>query len=257
MAIMTIFARTRETTANAVPIALPASPAPAYTTSSARPPRPPATDYDAEDEDDCTDAVDDFFGVTYTSEERRARRLRLAQEATHASRDAPVYVSEPVSPVPVLDEKAALPAYATWEKDLESASVAGTLPEYCEAETGPEPFSIPQGLYKWGFCTSSSEYFLFPPCTHIHLSPLPSPAPLLVPRRAPAHQLPLADGARPAFHTRGERPPRERAAPRRTPLGETLSPCLDHLHVLRPRHRWYNVRHRDEPEELIHGPRIT
>lgn len=161
MAIMTIFARTRETTANAVPIALPASPAPAYTTSSARPPLPPATDYDAEDDDDCTDAVDDFFGVTYTREERQARRLRLAQ-ATHASRhDAPVYVSEPVSPVPVVDEKAALPAYATWEKDLENASIAGTLPEYCEAETGPEPFSIPQGLYKWGFCTSSSEYFLF------------------------------------------------------------------------------------------------
>lgn len=254
MAIMTIFARTRETTANAVPIALPASPAPAYTTSSARPPRPPATDYDAEDEDDCTDAVDDFFGVTYTREERRARRLRLrlAQEATHASRhDAPVYVSEPVSPVPVVDEKAALPAYATWEKDLESASIAGTLPEYCEAETGPEPFSIPQGLYKWGFCTSSSECFPFPPCTHIHLFSLPSPAPLLVPRRAPAHQLPLADGACPAIHARGERPPRERAAPHRTPLGEALSPCLDHIHVFRPRHRWSNVRHRDEPEELI------
>lgn len=82
-----------------------------------------------------------------------------------------------------------------------------------------------------------------------------SPAPLLVPRRAPPHQLPLADRARPAFHTRGERSPRECAAPRRTSLGEALSPCLDYLHVLRPGHCWHNVRHRDEPEELIQGPR--
>lgn len=169
MAIMTIFARAPKPTrtANAVPIsdddgtlALPAAPAPAYTTSSARAPLPA----DRDDEDDCTDAVDDFFGVTYTREERRARRLRLAQEATHASRhDAPVYISEPVSAMSaVVDEKAALPAYATWEKDLENASIAGTLPEYCEAETGPEPFSIPQGLHKWGFCTSLSPHLLSP-----------------------------------------------------------------------------------------------
>ena len=134
---------------------MPSSPAPAYTASNSRPPLPvfASATSDLDPEDDCTDAIDDFFGVTYSREERRARRLTQGQ-ATHASRhDAPIQVQEAVP----ADDKAAPSPCSAWEKDIESASIAGTLPEYSEASKPDfEPFSIPQGLYRWGFCMSSS-----------------------------------------------------------------------------------------------------
>ena len=133
---------------------LPAAPTPAHTTTSSR---PPSASYDPED--DCTDAIDDFFGVTYTREERRARRLaQQAQAATHASRhDAPVYVPE----TQTTDEKEP-PAYDS-DKESDCATVVAVLPSYADSVPTPtsvfdsdesdEPWTVPQGFFRYGFCT--------------------------------------------------------------------------------------------------------
>ena len=167
---------------------LPAAPTPAHTTTSSR---PPSASYDPED--DCTDAIDDFFGVTYTREERRARRLaQQAQAATHASRhDAPVYVPE----TQTTDEKEP-PSYDS-DKESDCATVVAVLPSYADSVPTPtsvfdsdesdEPWTIPQGFFRYGFCMSFPLFVLKIILTYDTYS-LPSS---LVPRRLPPDQLPL------------------------------------------------------------------
>lgn len=143
---------------------LPVVPAPAHILTSAR--LPSASDSGLDPEDDCTDAIDDFFGVTYTREERRARRLAQTQASVppaHASRhDAPIYIPE----FPSEDEKDP-PSYAESDKDSdECATIVAELPTYSEAvqvssfdSESEQPWCIPQGLFRYGFCTSFSFFF--------------------------------------------------------------------------------------------------
>ena len=73
---------------------------------------------------------------------------------------------------------------------------------------------------------------------------------LLVPWRAPAHQLPFRYCARAYLLSRGECPSCPRPTHSGAPLGWPLSPGLDYFHVLRPSYRRCDVRHRHELEKL-------
>lgn len=127
------------------------------------------------DGEDCTDAIDDFFGVTRSKEERltptRASRhddpiltrvqstssFEKEEECTNAIDDffgvvPPRHSTEKVEVASQLP-----PPYA---HDLESASVS--LPSYSEASGSAasfEPYTIPEAFFKWGFSESIYSHF--------------------------------------------------------------------------------------------------
>ncbi|KLO05680.1 hypothetical protein SCHPADRAFT_946716 [Schizopora paradoxa] len=120
------------------------------------------------DGEDCTDAIDDFFGVTRSKEERltptRASRhddpilTRVEsssslekddEECTNAIDDFFGVVPPRRSTEKVEVASQLPPPYA---RDLETASVS--LPSYSEASGSAasfEPYTIPEAFFKWGF----------------------------------------------------------------------------------------------------------
>jgi len=119
-------------------------------------------------DEDCTDAVDDFFGVTHSKEGRaptRASRhddpipvptltrvssstVKDAEECTDAVDDF-FGVTHPRRSIEKDEADSYLPPYA---RDLESGSVA--LPSYSEVSgsvSSFEPYTIPEAFFKWGF----------------------------------------------------------------------------------------------------------
>lgn len=198
----------RPHTADSLTFVLPALPTLAHTTSTA-PPIANAKD----DEEEPTNAIDDFFGVTYSKEERRAQRLAASTSSivatpTHASRhdDQPLPSSSSQSTPeeettdaiddffgvtrPRSQEQANRmsnpPPYIP-SRDLADAE-CGSLPPYDEFSSkyetdslAPElePYTIPEFLFRWGFRTLFSSCLLVNP----FLTFLYSLPPLLVMRR--------------------------------------------------------------------------
>ena len=98
----------------------------------------------AEGDNDHTDIIDDFFGVTYSREERRARRAAATTGTVVSRHDVPSASISKAVALPLSDAKC--PPYSYAES---------VLPSYEETEAKPvsEPYTIPQGFFKYGFCT--------------------------------------------------------------------------------------------------------
>ena len=166
-------------------VVLPSMPTLAHTTSTVSPVSP------AKDEEEPTNAIDDFFGVTYSNEERRAHRLAaspstssLSATPTRASRHddaiaipAVASTEEAEDTTDAIDdffgvtrprsERAAasnrmsnpppyMPSPARDAADTET----GSLPSYDEVsskyeivsqEQEQEPYTVPEFLFRWGF----------------------------------------------------------------------------------------------------------
>ncbi len=126
--------------------------------------------------EECTDAIDDFFGVTRSKEEKRtptrasrhddpipvptltrvhstSSLVKDDEECTDAIDDF-FGVSHPRRSTEKEEVASQLPP--PYAHDLESASVF--LPSYSEANgsaPSSEPYTIPEAFFKWGFRTST------------------------------------------------------------------------------------------------------